>query len=81
LVNKQANVTHVVLRTIALGCAVRQNGQPQKITYRGPVTAGRVSVEIGFIPRLESNEIITKDLQTLIDYAEIKWGRIEKRNA
>jgi len=40
-----------------------------------------VSVEIRFIRSLESNEIITKDLQTLIDYGEIKRGGIEKWNA
>jgi hypothetical protein len=40
-----------------------------------------VSIEIRLIPHLESNEIVTKDMQTLTDCGEIKWGGVEKWNA
>jgi hypothetical protein len=41
--------------------------------------AGGLSVEIRFIPCLESNEIVTKDLLTLLNDTKRIGGVIEKR--
>jgi len=42
--------------------------------------AGRLCVEIRFIPCLESDKIVTKDLLTLLDDTKRIRGVIEKRH-
>jgi hypothetical protein len=44
------------------------------------VCAGRLCVEIRFIPCLESDEIVTKDLLTLLDDTKRIRGIVEEWN-
>jgi hypothetical protein len=54
------------------------NQQPQTATHWGSVGAGGLSVEIRFIPCLESDEIVTKNLLTLLENTKRIRGIIKK---